>query len=518
MTQDWRLLDTGVQTASDNVALDFALLMGKAEDKLPNTLRFLQFSPPAVLVGYHQTVEQEVREAFCRGQGIDVNRRITGGGAIYLDRTQLGWELVCSKADLGHRLDRITERICGGVIEGLKRLGVDARFRPRNDIEVKGRKISGTGGIFEGPAVLFQGTLLVDFDVETMVRALRVPTEKLADRELDSLAERVTCLRNEMGEIPPIDVIKGALCEGFEETLGVRFEQTGRLGDFERQYFEEQRDRFAAKEWIESTREGIGNRPTLRGNHRAKGGIIRASLVVDVKRKLLKQSLITGDFFISPLRTIFDLEASLKDTPLDKVPRRIEDFFESRQPHTVGLKGRDFVAAFLSAIEKVEYPKLGIPLEEANYLFTVNGSLRDILKAPSVLLLPYCAKLIECEYRQNGGCNTCGKCTVGPAYELAVEQGLSPITIQNYRHLRKTLQDCKRDGVKSYIGCCCEAFFTKRQRVFREIGIPGVLIDVESSTCYDLDREGDGLAGEFENQTHLKLDLLKKLIDCVAHM
>ena len=48
--------------------------------------------------------------------------------------------------------------------------------------------------------------------------------------------------------------------------------------------------------------------------------------------------------------------------------------------------------------------------------------------------------------------------------------------------------------------------------MFREIGIPGVLIDIENSTCYDLDKEREGLAGEFENQTNLRLELLEKVI------
>ncbi len=148
MSSDWYLLDTGTRPAAENMALDSALLISRAEDKIPNTLRFMQFSPPAVLVGYHQTVEQEVRIEFCRQHGIDINRRVTGGGAIYCDSSQLGWELISSKADLGYRLDRVTERICEAVLKGLGRLGVDAQFRPRNDIEVNGRKISGTGAIF----------------------------------------------------------------------------------------------------------------------------------------------------------------------------------------------------------------------------------------------------------------------------------------------------------------------------------------------------------------------------------
>ncbi|RLJ01267.1 MAG: lipoate--protein ligase family protein, partial [Candidatus Aenigmatarchaeota archaeon] len=65
------------------MALDEAILEARSRGLIPNTLRFLQFSPHCVLVGYHQTVSQEVRVDYCRAQGIEINRRITGGGALY---------------------------------------------------------------------------------------------------------------------------------------------------------------------------------------------------------------------------------------------------------------------------------------------------------------------------------------------------------------------------------------------------------------------------------------------------
>ena len=507
----WQLLDTGILTAAENITLDSILLEARAKGDIPNTVRFMQFSPSAVLIGYHQTVEQEVRLEFCRKQGIDINRRITGGGAIYFDSSQLGWELIASKADIGYRLDKVTELVCEAVIRGLKTVGVNANFRPRNDIEVNGRKISGTGGIFEDNAVLFQGTLLVNFDVESMIRALRIPTEKLADKELASARQRVTCLQEELGFVPSLDIIKQALQAGFEEVLGIRFERM-ELPEKLQQVLDYRSPEFASREWIEETREPHDIRQTLRATNKAKGGLIRASLVVDTKRMALKQALITGDFFVSPSRTIFDLEAILKDIPIIEVIQKIEWFFEHNQPQMSGLQGADFVACVSSALQRMEYPSLGIPLEEANYLFTVNGSIRDILKQPSVLLLPYCAKLVGCEYRYQEGCSRCGGCSIGKAYELAEQRGLRPITIQNYEHLRTTLQECRTDGVSSYIGCCCKAFFAKRQGIFRNAGVPGVLIDIENSTCYDLDKEGEALVGRFENQTHLRLGLLERVM------
>ncbi len=206
------------------MALDDVLLAARAQNASPDTLRFLQFSPHCALVGYHQDVQQELRLPYCREHGIAVNRRLTGGGALYWDENQLGWEIVASRAALGHAdPGRLPELICRGVILGLGKLGVRAVFRPRNDIEVDGRKVSGTGGTSLGRSILYQGSLLVDFDVNTMLRALRIPMEKLKDKEIDSVRERVTSLSNILGAAPPLAEIKCALAAGFSEALGITF-------------------------------------------------------------------------------------------------------------------------------------------------------------------------------------------------------------------------------------------------------------------------------------------------------
>jgi len=69
-------------TAAENMALDETLLEVKGEGKSPNTIRFLQFSPRTVLVGFHQAVSEEIRIKYCRERGIDINRRITGVGPV----------------------------------------------------------------------------------------------------------------------------------------------------------------------------------------------------------------------------------------------------------------------------------------------------------------------------------------------------------------------------------------------------------------------------------------------------
>ena len=176
--ETWRLLDTGPLTAAENMALDEVLLELKAEGKIAPTLRFLQFSPPCVLVGHHQSVDEEIRLDYCRSNGIGINRRLTGGGALYWGTRELGWEIYISKIhpSVPATFEELYRKFGESAARGLRHLGVDAQFRPRNDIEIQGRKISGTGGTELSGAILFQGTVLVDFDIDVMLRALRIPT------------------------------------------------------------------------------------------------------------------------------------------------------------------------------------------------------------------------------------------------------------------------------------------------------------------------------------------------------
>ena len=119
-------------------------------------------------------------------------------------------------------LAEVTRRICEAAALGLQKLGVPARYRPRNDIEVEGRKISGTGGFFEGNLIFYQGTLLIDFDPAKMLACLNVPAEKLAKRAIDSAAQRIITMREVLGgSLPDLETIYASLVEGFAEGLGI---------------------------------------------------------------------------------------------------------------------------------------------------------------------------------------------------------------------------------------------------------------------------------------------------------
>lgn len=510
MSSTWRLLDTGARPAAENMCLDRAVLLARARGKAPDTFRFLQFSPPAALVGFHQSVELELREAYCERNGININRRITGGGAIFFDESQLGWEVI-SVPEKGPRdVLGLYERMCKGAIRGLKKLGVRGNFRPVNDIEVKGRKISGTGGTEAEGAFLYQGTLLIDFDIERMLRALRIPTEKLKDKEVGSARERVTCLKWELGRAPALSRVKTAIIEGFSEVLDCEFER-GPLTGWEQEYLDEYLPYYGSDEWVYKVRRPLEDERQLYAIHKAPGGIIRVSLLLDDERDVIKYILITGDFFAYPNRAVLDLEAALKDCRVRRMPKAVKDFFREHGPELPGVKPSDFIRTIEAALRKRDLVALGLSAKEANMVHVVNDALehRD---ETTVVLLPYCAKWADCNMRYDEDCLECGRCTVGVAYELARMRGMEPITIVNFEHLWKVLSEMKKGGVTSYIGCCCEPFFTKHKEDFERAGMSGLLIDVKETSCYELDLEREAKLGKFKEQTKLDVELLRKVM------
>ncbi len=354
-----RVIDTGVRFGRENVAFDQALIESRNAGRSPETIRFLRFRPCA-LVGLHQMLSHEVRLKYCAANGIEVGRRITGGGGLYLDEGQTCWELVLDRLALGTDLVQITARICTAAAAGLKCLGVPAEFRPRNDIEVEGRKLSGTGGVIDGNTLFFQGTLLVDFDPLRMIEALRIPVEKLARRDLEDARRRVTSLRELLGRVPPREEIHAALLEGFREHLDLNPQWGVPTGDEERlarKLFDEQ---YGTDEFVRQLDVPADDPPEVSATLVRRGGTIRADIRLEgPARDRVREALITGDFFLSPPRALYDLEARLRGLAVSGAGGAVEAFFADRPCEMAGLSPLDFREAVEQALAQKTFRAAG---------------------------------------------------------------------------------------------------------------------------------------------------------------
>ena len=348
----FRVIDTGVLEGRLNIAIGQAIIEARQAGRVPDTLRFLRF-PPTALVGRHQALGQEIDLDYCREHGIGVVRRITGGGAIFMEPGLLGWELAIDRKTLGvSSLPELTREICEAAAEGISRLGVAARYRPRNDIEVEGRKISGTGGFFDGDILFYQGTVLVDMDPQVMVSALRVPQAKLAKRRLDSAAQRVVTLRELLGDnTPQLPIIQDALAGAFSRRFGLEIAR-GELSPAERQDAQQRLiEEIGTEAFVNEIDEPPAARGDLAGARVCPGGTIKAYLRLEgPAQNRVRAALITGDFFVTPPRLVYDLESRLRGVYLDDLRSVVYEFFEQAEAEVLSVSPDDFIAAFEEAL------------------------------------------------------------------------------------------------------------------------------------------------------------------------
>jgi len=232
------------------MAIDEALLKLNSEGRSPNTLRFWRWSPSAVSLGCFQSVEREVNLDVAKEYGVDVVRRITGGGAVFHDQDgELTYSVVCGQDDLPLDIIESYKLICGGLVRGFQKLGLQAEFRPMNDVQVGGKKISGSAQTRRWGSVLQHGTVLISPDIRKMFELLKVSHEKISDKFITSVFERVTTIERELGRKLDLEEVMMAMKDGFGDALKVKFED-GDLTDDELSLAEDLKTKYMSPEWL----------------------------------------------------------------------------------------------------------------------------------------------------------------------------------------------------------------------------------------------------------------------------
>jgi lipoate---protein ligase len=183
-----RVLETGYNNAALNMAIDEVLIENIGDAPI---LRIYGWRPAAVSIGYFQSIREEVDLEKCSKIGVDVVRRLTGGGAV-LHETELTYSFITKQYP--QNIMESYRWICETIVISIKRLGFDASFVPLNDIVVKGKKVSGSAQTRRNGVLLQHGTLLLDVDVDKMFCILKVPSEKFKDKIIKDVKERVTSL------------------------------------------------------------------------------------------------------------------------------------------------------------------------------------------------------------------------------------------------------------------------------------------------------------------------------------
>jgi lipoyltransferase/lipoate-protein ligase len=239
-----------------NMAIDEAILTARIQERVPNTLRFFTWNPSAVSIGRFQNASAEVHLENCKKYGVDVVRRITGGGAVYHDQEdEITYSVVVTQKDLrSGDVFQAYQKICQGLIEAAKILGVNADFNPGDpkqcpNVTANDRKISGSAQSLKRGVLLQHGTLLLNVDLEKMFTFLKVPWAKTRAAVVSVAQRKITSVSHETHSRASIDEAFRALVTGFEEALDIHLE-TGELTGIELRIAERLRsEKFSADSW-----------------------------------------------------------------------------------------------------------------------------------------------------------------------------------------------------------------------------------------------------------------------------
>ncbi|MBI4043909.1 MAG: lipoate--protein ligase family protein [Candidatus Diapherotrites archaeon] len=192
-TPEWRVIPLEEHDAYLNMALDEACAQSLTDGDANPTIRFYRWKPSAVSIGYFQSMEEEVNVEQCKELGIDLVRRRTGGGAVYHDyEGEVTYSVIAPEQYFPKGITESYHLICGWITNGLKELGLHAEFKPINDITLNGKKISGNAQTRRNGILTQHGTILYDLDVRKMFSVLKVSKEKISDKMIQSVEERVT--------------------------------------------------------------------------------------------------------------------------------------------------------------------------------------------------------------------------------------------------------------------------------------------------------------------------------------
>lgn len=219
----WRFIGLETHDAYLNMALDEAVSEGVRAGSSPPTIRFYNWEPSAVSIGYFQGIKDEVNLDVCRELGVDCIRRWTGGGAVYHDfEGEITYSVIAPANIFPKNIIESYRLICGWLVRGLLSLGIEAEFMPVNDILVKGKKISGSAQTRRGGILLQHSTLLYGLDLKTMFSVLNVSRQKITDKMIKSAEERVTCVRkhSDAGKTEVYEALVRAFTEGKDYEFG----------------------------------------------------------------------------------------------------------------------------------------------------------------------------------------------------------------------------------------------------------------------------------------------------------
>jgi lipoate-protein ligase A len=244
----WHLVHEAPQSPALHMALDDVLVDEVSAGRRPPTLRIWEWAGPAVVLGRFLSLRNAVDLEAAARHGIDIVRRISGGGAMFIEPGNTITYSVFAPASMveGMSFEQAYALMDAWVIAALGELGIQAWYQPLNDIASPAGKIAGAAQARRGKAVLHHVTMAYDIDAAKMLQVLRIGREKLSDKGTTSAQKRVDPLRSQTGMTR--EAVIQVLVESFRKRHGGLVPDALRPAELE---LAERlvREKFATPEW-----------------------------------------------------------------------------------------------------------------------------------------------------------------------------------------------------------------------------------------------------------------------------
>ena len=365
---EWRLIKSGSLDPLSIHTIYEAIARSVSEGRSPNTLHICWPKEPYVCVGIHQVVELEVDINQCKKQNLPIIRRQIGGGAVYLDPDQFFYHIIINKKDAPLDLRKLFSTFLRPTICTYRKFGLDAKYKPINDVVINGKKVSGNGAATFDDAIVIVGNVILDFNPNVFASILRVPDEKIRDKLVKSMEAWVSSLRKELDYKPQMKTVENYYMQCFKKIFNAKFIESS-LNPYEMKIMSDLKRRYSEDTWTYKYRYKHSKLLERLSGPQRVIKIMEGHYVVHVVEKMDKlirvlaeiknnkilDIFISGDFFLQPLEVADYIEKCLKNMSLDEIKNmKVENLLRDFEIKDIPPMTKRFMEQILVAVSKIE--------------------------------------------------------------------------------------------------------------------------------------------------------------------
>lgn len=273
LKKQWYFINSGPCQPAYNMALDEALLDWHSAGEIPPVIRFYEWNPATLSIGYFQQAHKDINLQAVQEQNLGFVRRPTGGRAVLHDQ-ELTYSVIVSESypNMPATVTEAYRVISEGLLLGFQKLGLEAYFsvpqteqqladlkKPKSavcfdapswyELVVEGKKVAGSAQTRQKGVILQHGAILLDLNEELLLSVFNFASEEAKERMRRKLPEKAVAM-NQFVDTPfTIDQCVEAFSKGFEEALNIEL-MPYELNEIQQQYIEHlMKTKYATNEW-----------------------------------------------------------------------------------------------------------------------------------------------------------------------------------------------------------------------------------------------------------------------------